>query len=81
MLEEVNNVEVSEEEVTEEVSAEEVSEESTEEVAEEAAEEEADEAIQTLDGSDLEGRALKVNKAKPKTSRPPRQSYDNNSRY
>lgn len=33
--------------------------------------EEADQAITALNGADLDGRALKVNEAKPRESRPP----------
>ena len=32
----------------------------------------AEEAIKALDGSDLQGRNIKVNQARPKTERPPR---------
>ena len=32
----------------------------------------ADEAIRYLDGTELEGRSLKVNEAKPRAPRPPR---------
>lgn len=33
---------------------------------------EAEEAIKSLDNSDLQGRKLRVNQAKPKTDKPPR---------
>ena len=32
----------------------------------------AEEAIKALDGSELQGRNIKVNQARPKTERPPR---------
>lgn len=35
-------------------------------------EEGADDAISALDGSDMDGRALKVNEARPRTERRPR---------
>lgn len=38
---------------------------------------EAEEAIKSLDDSDLQGRKLRVNQAKPRTDSPPR----NDSRY
>ncbi len=40
----------------------------------------ADAAIAALDGSDLEGRSLTVNEARPMTERPPRREYSNNDR-
>lgn len=46
---------------------------------------EADVAIEKMNGSDLEGRKLTVNEAKPLSERPPRRNFDNNrggaSRY
>jgi RNA recognition motif-containing protein len=33
-------------------------------------------AIQAMNGADLDGRALKVNEAKPKADRKPRRDYD-----
>jgi RNA recognition motif-containing protein len=35
---------------------------------------EANQAIEAMNGSDLAGRALKVNEARPREERPPRQS-------
>jgi RNA recognition motif-containing protein len=43
--------------------------------------EEAKKAIDTLNGKDLDGRAIVVNEAKPKEDRPARPSYGGNSRY
>lgn len=40
----------------------------------------ADAAIAALDGSDLDGRSLTVNEARPMTERPPRREYSNNDR-
>ena len=37
--------------------------------------EEADKAIEALDNSDMGGRNLKVNEARPREERPPRRSY------
>lgn len=38
-----------------------------------ASDEEAQNAVKTLDGKDIEGRAIKVNEARPKTDRPRRE--------
>jgi len=35
---------------------------------------EANQAIEAMNGSDFSGRALKVNEARPREERPPRQS-------
>lgn len=37
----------------------------------------ADAAIAALDGSELDGRSLTVNEARPMTERPPRREYSN----
>ena len=42
---------------------------------------EAEAAVNSLNGKDLDGRALVVNIARPKEDRPARPSYDNNRRY
>ena len=39
-----------------------------------ATDEESDNAVQTLNGKELDGRALVVNEARPLTERPPRRS-------
>ncbi len=41
---------------------------------------EADAAISALNGSDLEGRTLTVNEARPMTERPPRREFNNSDR-
>lgn len=37
----------------------------------------AQEAIKTLNGSDVQGRSIVVNEARPQESRPPRRDYGN----
>ena len=43
--------------------------------------EEAEKAIQSLNGSDFKGRALKVNEAKPRESRPKQGGFGRNRGY
>lgn len=40
----------------------------------------ADKAVQSLNGSDLDGRTLTVNEARPMTEKPPRRSFDRGER-
>lgn len=41
--------------------------------------EEADAAVEKMNGTDVEGRKLTVNEAKPLADRPPRRNFDNHS--
>ncbi|MDD4938371.1 MAG: RNA-binding protein [Candidatus Shapirobacteria bacterium] len=44
-----------------------------------SSDEEATKAINTLDGTELDGRAIKVNEAKPMEDRPPRDNFSRRS--